>query len=61
MEPGPSMNGWVNIRGLMNQIYQPDSDVNDSIRYYLTPARPVGFVAYRTGHSVACRIQAACG
>ena len=35
MEPGPSMNGWVNIRGLMNQIYQPDSDVNDSIRYYL--------------------------
>lgn len=35
VEPGPSMNGWVNIRGLMNQIYQPDSDVNDSIRYYL--------------------------
>lgn len=35
VEPGPSKDGWVDIHGLMGQIYQPDSDPNDSIRYYL--------------------------
>lgn len=35
VEPGPSKDGWVDVEGLMGQIYQPDSDPNDSIRYFL--------------------------
>ena len=35
VEPGPSVDGWVDLHGIMAQIYQPDSDVNDSIRYFL--------------------------
>lgn len=35
VEPGPSKDGWQDVHDFMGQIYQPDSDVNDSIRYYL--------------------------
>lgn len=35
VEPGPSKDGWVDVHDIAGQIYQPDSDPNDSIRYYL--------------------------
>lgn len=35
VEPGPSKDGWVDIRGPIADILDPASDVGDSIRYYL--------------------------
>lgn len=35
VEPGPSKDGWQDVHDFMRQIYQPDSDINDSIRYFL--------------------------
>lgn len=35
VEPGPSKDGWQDVHDFMGQIYQPDSDINDSIRYFL--------------------------
>lgn len=35
VEPGPSKDGWVDIRGQMADILDPASDVGDSIRYFL--------------------------
>ncbi|WP_226805691.1 hypothetical protein [Bifidobacterium eulemuris] len=34
-ELGPSKDGWIDLNGQMDQIYQPDSDPADSIRYYM--------------------------
>ena len=33
-ELGPSKDGWIDLNGQMDQIYQPDSDPADSMRYY---------------------------
>lgn len=35
VEPGPSRNGWVDVRGPIADILDPGSDVGDSVRYYL--------------------------
>ncbi|WP_223848112.1 hypothetical protein [Bifidobacterium tissieri] len=35
VEPGPSKNGWFDIRGPIADILDPASDVGDSVRYYL--------------------------
>ena len=34
-EPGPTGDGFVDVDGVMQQIYQPSADINDSIRYFL--------------------------
>lgn len=34
-ELGPSVDGWLSLEGQLSQIYQPDSDPADSIRYFL--------------------------
>lgn len=34
-ELGPSVNGWMNVEGMLDQIYQPDTDPADAIRYFL--------------------------
>lgn len=33
-ELGPSKDGWIDLNGQMDQIYQPDSDPADSMRYF---------------------------
>ncbi|TPF92882.1 hypothetical protein BW14_06875 [Bifidobacterium sp. UTBIF-68] len=35
VEPGPSRNGWFDIRGPIADILDPASDVGNSVRYYL--------------------------
>lgn len=32
---GPSKDGWLTLDGQLDQIYQPDTDPADSIRYFL--------------------------
>ena len=34
-ELGPSKDGWLTLDGQLDQIYQPDTDPADSIRYFL--------------------------
>lgn len=34
-ELGPAANGWIDIQGQLDDIYMPDSAVEDSIRYYM--------------------------
>ncbi|WP_223852148.1 hypothetical protein [Bifidobacterium myosotis] len=34
-ELGPSRDGWLTLEGQLSQIYQPDTDPADSIRYFL--------------------------
>ena len=35
VEPGPSKNGWFDVRGPIADILDPASDVGNSVRYYL--------------------------
>ena len=35
VEPGPSKDGWCDVDRIMANIYDPQSDVNDSVRYFL--------------------------
>nr|WP_240947473.1 hypothetical protein [Bifidobacterium sp. DSM 109957] len=35
VQPGPSKDGWVDIRGQIADILDPASDVGNSVRYYL--------------------------
>lgn len=35
VEPGPSANGWFDVRGPIADILDPASDVGNSVRYYL--------------------------
>lgn len=34
VEPGPSKNGWIDVRGAMADIWDPSTDVGNSMRYY---------------------------
>ena len=35
VEPGPSKDGWCDLEGFMERIYDPQNEVNESIRYFL--------------------------
>lgn len=62
VEPGPSKDGWFDVRGPMADILDPASDVGNSVRYYLNSLTSVSDAwltdAMISGHTVGSNLFA---